>query len=95
MTLTKVYNTTIRIEAFIILQLKYLVKEIIEKIGPNKSTISCIKKRVKERGYTPKINSKIIIAYIEDILQSGRPKKITAEVEEKIIKVISKNLTIY
>ena len=75
------------------LQLKHPVKEIVEKIGLNKSTIGRIEKRAKEWGYTPETNPTIIMAYIEDVPRSGRPKKVTAEVKEKIIEAISKNST--
>jgi DNA-binding MarR family transcriptional regulator len=84
-SITKVYNTAIYIKAVIILQLKHSIKEIIKKTGLNKSTISRIKKRAKEQGYTPKMNPIIIIVYIEDVPQFSRPKKITAKIKEKII----------
>ena len=46
--------------------------------------IGRIEKRAKERGYTPKMNPIIIIVYIKDAPRSGRPKKVIAEVEEKL-----------
>lgn len=57
--------------------------------------IGRIEKRAKERGYTPKMNPIIIIVYIKDAPRSGRPKKVIAEVEEKVIEAILKNLTTY
>ena len=95
MALTKAYDAVTYIQALIIFQLKHPVKEIVEKISLNKLIIGRIKKRTKEQGYTPEMNPTIIIAYVEDTPQSGRPKKVMAEVEEKIIEAILKNLTIY
>jgi transposase len=35
----------------------------------------------------------IIIAYVKDVPRFNRPKKVTIEVEEQVIKAISKNST--
>ena len=91
---TKAYDAATRAQALTMLQLKRPVKEITEKTGLNKSTVSRIEKRAKERGYTPETNPTIIMAYVEDAPRSGRPTKLTAEVEEQVVKAISKNSTI-
>ncbi len=40
------------------------------------------------------MNPKILLAYVEDVLRPSRPKKCMPEVEEEVIKAISKNSTI-
>ena len=92
--LTKAYNAATYAQALTMLQLKRPVKEITEKTGLNKSTVSRIKKRAKERGYTPETNPTIIMAYVEDAPRSSRPIKLTVEVEEQVVKAILKNSTI-
>jgi len=47
----------------------------------------------KERGYDPSKDTKILLLYVVDAPRSGRPKKCTPELEEEVIKVISKNST--
>jgi transposase len=74
------------------LQLQRPVKEITKTTGFNKSTIGRIEKRAKERGYTPEKSQTILMAYVEDAPRSGRPRKITPEVEE-VTAAVSKNST--
>lgn len=50
-----------------------------------------ILKTAKERGYNPDKSKTLYLRYVEDAPRSGRPKKITPEVEEEVIKAISKN----
>ena len=73
--------------------MKRPITEITEKTVFNKSTVGLIEKRAKERGYTPEISPMILLVYVEDVPRSGRPKKATIKVEEKILAVISKNST--
>ena len=80
----KSYDPATRAQALTILQLKRPITEITEKTGFNKSTVGRIEKRAKERGYTPETSQTILLAYVEDVPRSGRPKKATVEVEEKI-----------
>ena len=82
-----------RVQALTMLQLEQPLKEIVSKTGLDRTTIRRIEKRARARGYTPETNPKILLAYIEDAPRSGRPTKITPEVEEKVIEAISKNST--
>ncbi len=86
-------DASTRVQALTILQLKYPTKEITTKTGFDQSIIGRIEKRAKARGYTPETNPKILLAYVEDAPRPSRPKKCTPEVEEKVIKAISKNST--
>ncbi|KAF4633514.1 hypothetical protein G7Y89_g4598 [Cudoniella acicularis] len=61
--------------------------------GYDKTTIRRIEKKARERGYTPETDPKIILAYVEDAPRSGRPKKLSPEQEEEVIKALSKNST--
>ena len=59
------------------LQMQVPVSQITEKTGYDKSIISRINKRARERGYDPSKDTKIYLRYIEDAPQIGRPKKCT------------------
>ena len=93
MALLKLYDMATRAQALTMLQLQRLVKEITTVTGYDKSTIGRIKKRAKARGYIPKTNPRIILAYVDDAPRAGKPKKVTLEIEEEVIKTISKNST--
>ena len=54
-----------------------------------------LQKKALSCGYDPFKDWKILIAYMEDVLKVGRPKKYIPEVKEVVIKTISKNLTIW
>ena len=83
-----------RVQALTMLQLKQLIKEITLKTSLNRTIIRRIEKRAWACGYTPETSTKILLAYVEDVPRSGRPKKVTTKVEEKAIEAISKNSTI-
>ena len=87
------YDNGIRIQALTMLQLQVPVSQITEKTGYDKSTISRIQKKARARGYDPSKDTKIYLHYVEDAPRAGRPKKCTPEVEEEVIKIISKNST--
>jgi hypothetical protein len=82
-----------RVQALTMLQLGRNAKEIAITTGLDRTTIGRIEKRARARGYTPETDPKILIAYVEDAPRAGRPKKVTLEVEEAVIKAISKNST--
>ena len=90
---TTSYDNGTRIQALTMLQLGHPVSEIVLKTGYHKSTILRIQQKAISRGYDPEKDSKILLAYVEDAPRVGRPKKITSETEEAIIKAISKNST--
>jgi hypothetical protein len=75
------------------LQMKVSVKEIKEITGISAQSISRIHKTAIERGYDPEKSQKLVLAYVEDALRSGRPLKATEEVKNKVVETISKNST--
>jgi len=79
------------VQALTLLQKKVLIKEICPDTSYSESTIYKLLKKAKERGYDPEKDKKILLAYVEDAPRVGRPKKCTPEVEEEVIKAISKN----
>ena len=85
------YDNGTRIQALTMLQMKVTVSEIIERTGYNKSTISRIQKKAKERGYDLSRDTKIYLHYVEDAPRVRKPKKCTLEVEEMVVATISKN----
>ena len=91
---TRPHDDGTRVQALALLSVKTPMAEIIEKTGYTESTIYKIRKKAKSRGYDPSKDEKILLAYVTDAPKTGRPKKCTPEVEEAIIKAISKNSTI-
>ena len=92
---TAPYDAATCAQALTMLQLGHSIHEITAKTGYNRLTIKWIEKRAQDRGYMHTTNSKIIMAYVEDLLCSGRPVKVTEEVEKQVIDAIFKNSTIH
>jgi transposase len=67
--------------------------QIVKDTGYIERTIYGIQKKAKDRGYNPSKDTKILLHYVEDAPRVGRPKKATPELEEEVIKTISKNST--
>jgi hypothetical protein len=92
MALLRPYDNGTRVQALTMLQLNRPVSEITHT-GYNKRTISRIQKKAKEREYKLEKDPKIPLAYVEDTPRASRPKRATPEVEQEVIKTISKNST--
>jgi transposase len=90
---TRPFDAGTRIQALSLLQVKTPIEDIIKRTGFTKSTIYRIQKIAKDRGYDPSKDTTLYLTYVEDAPRVGRPKKITLEVEEEVIKTISKNST--
>ena len=86
-------DTGTRIQVLSLLQTKTPITEIIERTGYKERGIYKVLKRAKERGYDPSKSTILYLSYVEDAPRTGRPKKITPEVEEQVIHLISKNST--
>jgi transposase len=82
-----------RIQALTLLGKGFKLDEIKMDTGLSKSAIYELQKKATSRGYDPSKDRKILVAYVEDAPKVGRPKKCTPEVEEAVIKTISKNST--
>jgi len=67
--------------------------QIVKDTGYTERTIYGIQKKARDRGYNPSKDTKIFLRYVEDAPRVGRPKKATPELEEEVIKTISKNST--
>ena len=81
-----------RAQALSLLQVGCPIYIIIEYTQISKSSVYRIQQTASARGYNPSISKTILSSYIEDAPRSGRPVKATPEVEELIIRLISKNL---
>ena len=80
-----------RTQALSLLQVGCPIHIIIEYTQISKSSVYRIQQTASVRGYNPSISKTILSSYIKDAPQSGRPVKATPEVEELIIRLISKN----
>jgi hypothetical protein len=67
------------------------IDKISSDTGYHRRTIFKIQQKARSRGFDPSKDSRILLAYVEDAPRSGRPKKTTPEVEEEVVKAISKN----
>jgi transposase len=76
-----------------LLQTKTPIAEIIKRTGYQERGIYKILKKAKKRGYDPSQSTILYLSYVEDAPRTGRPKKVTSEVEEQVIKAVSKNST--
>jgi hypothetical protein len=83
-----------RIQALTLLGKGIKLDEIITDTSLSRSAIYGLQKKAISCGYDPSKDRKILIAYVEDAPKVGRPKKCTPELEEVVIKTISKNSTI-
>ncbi len=78
-----------RVQALTLLQKGVSMEEIMKDTGYARSSIYAIQKTAKARGYDPSKDTRILLSYVEDAPRTGRPKKCTPQVEEKVIKAIS------
>ena len=88
------YDNGPRVQALTLLSKGFKPDEIKADTSLSKNTIYELQKRALSRGYDPSKDWKILITYVEDALKVSRPKKCTLEIEEVVIKIILKNLTI-
>ena len=82
-----------RLQALTMLETDHKIPEIITATNLSERSIYRLRKVAKERGYNPDVSKKLLLAYVEDAPRIGRPKKATKEVEEMVIRTISKNST--
>jgi len=87
------YDLGTRIQALTLLEVATGIPRITELTGMSKSTIYDIRKKAIEQGYNPQVSTKLLLSYVEDAPRSGRPKKATEEVEDLVIKTVTKNST--
>ncbi|KAL1971768.1 hypothetical protein VTN31DRAFT_1856 [Thermomyces dupontii] len=88
------FDETIRAQALTLAEFTSMSHlEISEITGISKSRISRIVKAEKERGFHPKSTDKraIVRDYVADKPRSGRPKTVTADVEQRILDTVRKD----
>ncbi len=83
----------VRIQALCMLENGIPMDKITHDTGYHRRTVFKIQQKARARGFDSSKDSRILLAYVEDAPRSGRPKKTTPEVEEEVIKAISKNST--
>jgi transposase len=85
------HDIGVRIQALAFLQLGVPVEEIQRLLGPSKATIYRWRRTAITRGYDSEKPEKILLEYLVNKPRSGRPRKATVEIEEKIIKILTKS----
>ena len=61
------------------------VKVVQAVTGVSTQSISYIKRKALDRGYDPTVSRILKVEYVEDACRSGRPLKVTSEVEQAIL----------
>jgi hypothetical protein len=67
------------------------LNQIFAETGINASSIYSIRRRAIARGWKPNQGSPILLKYIENARRSGRPKKATPEVIQKVVDIVTKD----
>jgi transposase len=80
-----------RIQALTLLEAATGVPRITQLTGISKSAIYRLRSTAILRGYDPTQSTKLLLAYVEDVPRSGRPKKATEEVVNLVITTLSQN----
>jgi hypothetical protein len=81
------------IQALTLLSKGIKLNKIKTDTSLSKSVIYRLQKKAISCGYDPSKDQKILVTYVEDAPKVSRPKKCTLELEEVVIKTISKNST--
>ena len=82
-----------RIQALTLLENKFPIAQITEITSVSKSQVYSYRRTAIKRGYNPEVDKKLLIAYVKDVLYSGKPAKTTKEVGRQLVKVVTKNST--
>jgi transposase len=88
-------NQGIRIQALAYLAINMPISQIMALLPTikSKSTIYKWQRKAIERGYNPGQSKEILLEYVTDTPRPGRPSKISHEVKDRIIKIITQNYT--
>jgi len=85
----KRYTIAEKTQVLTFLSLNHSTRDIHNWIGvPPRQSLRILQK-AKERGYNPEESKKVLHAYIEDGVRSGRPKEISSEAEQRVIESIT------
>jgi len=82
-----------RLQSLTMLETSHKIPKIITATDLLERLIYRLRKVAKEQGYNLDASKKLLLTYVEDAPRIGRPKKATKEVEEMVIRTISKNST--
>lgn len=73
-----------RVQCLTLIAEGYSGADIEARIGVKQPAQTKIKKKALERGYRPQEDRRILEYYVQDRPRSGRPKKIRAQIAEKL-----------
>lgn len=69
------HDLATKVQAYVLLQLNIPRPHITKFTGVSLATLNRIQKRVRERGYNPDVDKKLLDAYFTNESIPGRPKK--------------------
>ena len=79
------HDIATRAQALALLGAGVPIQNIIKISGISKSQIYRIQKKAKERGYNSTTSTTLKTEFLDDNPHTGRPKKITKEMEKEIL----------
>ena len=79
-------TTAQRIQALALVEHGIAAKIVQAVTGVSTRSISALKIKARQRGYDPAVSRVLELECVEDAPRSGRPKKVTPEVEQAILK---------
>ena len=79
------HDTGARLQALTLVEAGFSPARVKEITGVHKSNLYRLRQKARERGYDPAISTVLKVEYVVDGPRPGRPAKVTAEVEQKIL----------
>ena len=80
-----------RLQALALVEHGVQPKDVEKKTGISVSQISRLRKKARERGFQPEQSSVLRLELVIDAPRSGRPPKLTPDVEAQIVAQVTKN----
>ena len=85
------HDPGLRVQALNMFDYSIHPNQIFAKTRINASSIYSIRRRAIARGWKPNQGSPILLKYIENARRSGRLKKATPEVIQKVVDIVTKD----
>ena len=84
-------DLSVRVQALNLFDHSVSLAQIEVETSVKPSSLYRIRRQAISRGQKPKQGSPILLKYIEDAKRSGRPKKATPEVIQKVVDIVTKD----
>lgn len=75
----------LRFQALVLAEYGVSLQQIKQHLSMSVNTIQRLRKTARERGFDPAVSPVLKLEYVEDAPRSGRPSKLTPQMEEAIV----------